>query len=69
MHPLHCTFPVPYMSFGLQTVLLSQIGVCASSPQEFYSPVSIRHDLLFNPVFDGVGRAGFKSKANAILLS
>ena len=36
--------------------------------QDFYSPLSLWNDLV-DPVFDGVGLAGFKSRSDAFLLA
>ena len=59
---------------GLNAVLWSHIGTsvlyCRSLQySRTFIPflVSLRNDLA-NPVFDGVGLAGFKSMANASLL-
>ena len=63
---------------GLHAVLWSHIGTLmyslAAEPSLHYSRtfipflVSLWNDLA-NPVFDGVGLAGFKSRANASLLA
>ena len=63
---------------GLDAVLWSHIGTLmhrlAAEPCRQYSrtfiplSVSLRNDLA-NLVFDGVGLAGFKSRANASLLA
>ena len=53
----------------------TSVHLCASSlqdlavSQDIYSLVSISVNDLSDPVFDGVGLVGFKSKANAILLA
>ena len=36
---------------------------------DFYSSLSVPWNNLANPVFDGVGLAGFKSRANAFSLT
>ena len=56
---------------GLHAVLWSHIGTLRTSQysRTFITlSVSLWNDLA-NPVFDGVGLAGFKSRANAILLA
>ena len=57
---------------GLHVVLWSQIGTLmhrlAAEPTFIPLPVSLWNDLA-NPVFEGVGLAGFKSRANAFLLA
>ena len=59
---------------GLHAVLWSHIGTLmhrlSAEPCSKAGPfsVSLWNDLA-NPVFDGVGLAGFKSRANASLLA
>ena len=66
MHPLNGVLPGPYVPvrvrprIGLDTGLASAVSQCGLDP--------VRVDLA-NPVFDGVGLAGFKSRANASLLA
>ena len=75
---IRCTlFMVLYLDHmcqcGLHAVLLSHIGTlmrCRTSQfRRTFIPLSesLWNDLA-NPVFDGVGPAGFKSRANAFLL-
>ena len=76
MHPLCDALPVPYVPDRLHAAL-SHIGsllrLLAAEPRSiarllFPLTVSLRNDLS-DPVFDGVGLAGFKSRANAFLLA
>ena len=76
MHPLYGALPLPYVP-----VLVT--GSAAIAHRYTYAPprcrtsqyrlifipfsVSLWNDLS-DPVFDGVGLAGFKSRANAFLL-
>ena len=77
MHPLSGALPLPYVparvtrgglvadrhSFGPPHCRTSQY-------RRSFVPLSVSlwNDLT-NPVFDGVGQAGFKSRANAFLLA
>ena len=47
-------------------ILMRRLAANLAVPQEFYSTLSLWDDLV-DPVFDGVGLAGFKSRANAFL--
>ena len=38
-------------------------------PQNYYSRLSVLWNDLADPIFDGVGLAGFKSRANDFLLA
>ena len=51
-------------SVHLCAFLLSNLAVTP----EFYSSLSVPLERFANPVFDGVGLAGFNSRANAFLL-
>ena len=76
MHPLGGAFPLPYVP------ALVTHGALVAHKHLFAPPrcmtyqyhrtfvplsVSLRNDLS-DPVFDGVGLVGFKSRANAFLL-
>ena len=70
MHPLYGSLPGLYVQCGLHAVLWSHIGtlislIAAKVPQDVYSPVSSLLDDHCDPVFDGVGQAGFDARANA----
>ena len=61
---------------GLHAVVWSHIGILmrrfAAEPRNtvgLYSPLCVRRNDLADPVFDGVGLSGFKSRANAFLLT
>ena len=78
MHPLYGALPVPYIP-----VRITRIRGAVVAHRNTYVPprcrtlqyrrtfislsVSLWNDLS-GPVFDGVGLAGFKSRANAFLL-
>ena len=69
MHPLNEALPGPYVHVRvtrgarwyiiLRGILMSRFVLLS---------VSLRNDLA-DPVFDGVGLAGFKIRANAFLLA
>ena len=73
MHPLHSALPVPYVPVRVTR------GVCillqytyapprCKTPQypRTFIPLSLSlWKYLADPVFDGVGLAGFESRANA----
>ena len=76
MHPLYGARPVPYVPV--------RVTRCAIAHRFTYAPPSCRSSQyrrtfvplsvslwndLSDPVFDGVGLAGFKSRANAFLLA
>ena len=77
MHPLGGTLPVPYVP-----VRVTRCGFIAhrytnapprrrtSQYSRTFIPISVSlwNDLV-DPVFDGVGLAGFKSRSNAFLLA
>ena len=72
MHPLNDTLPGPYVPVRVtRGALVTSVYLCATSlqnlavSQDFYSPLSVPLDDLADPVFDGVGMEGFKSRANA----
>ena len=77
MHPLSGALPLPYVPASVTR------GALVAHRHSFAPPrcrtfqyrrsfvpisVSLRNDLS-DPVFDGVGLAGFKSRANAFLLA
>ena len=63
VHPLNGALPGRMCQCGLPAVLWLRIGTLIIRTFIPLS-VSIWNDLA-NPVFDGVGLAGFKSRANA----
>ena len=71
MHPLNNALPGPYVQCGLHAVPRSHIGVlmcrlAAEPAKPFFSlSVHLWNDLA-DPVFDGVGLAGFKSRARLL---
>ena len=78
VHPLNGAQPGPYVPARVtRAVLWSHIGTlmhrlaaepCSTAGLLFPFPVSLWNDLAI-PIFDGVGLAGFKSRANAPLLT
>ena len=77
MHPLYGALPEPYVR-----VLVSRCALVAhrytyaplrcrtSRYRRTYIPLSVSlYNDLFDPVFDVVGLAGFKSRANPFLLA
>ena len=77
MHPLYGTLPVPYVPVRVTRGALVAHRYTHASPRcrtlQYYRTfipltVSLWNDLD-DPVFDGVGIAGFKSRANALLLA
>ena len=73
MHLLYGALPVPYVPVratrGAVHLCASSLQNLAVSPRTFIPlSVSLWNDLS-DPVFDGVGLAGFKSRANAFLLA
>ena len=77
MHPLCGALPVPYVPVRVTRGDRTSVHLFASSlpnlavSPDFYSPcvfLCLWNDLS-NPVFDGVGLGGFKSRANAFLLA
>ena len=77
MHPLSCELPLPYVPAqvtlgALVTHRHSFAPPCCKTSQYRRSFVPLSVSLwndLSDPVFDGVGLAGFKSRVNAFLLS
>ena len=78
MHPLCGALPVPYVPVLVMrcAVIVTSVHLYASSLQnlavspDFYSLVCISVERSYSdPVFDGVGLAGFKSRANAFLVA
>ena len=77
MHPLNGALPGPYVPARVTRCDLVAYGYTYAPPRcrtlqysrTFISfSVSLWNDVA-NPVFDGVGLAGFKSRANASLLA
>ena len=75
MHPLYGARPVRMCQCGLHEMLWSHIGILMLLPTAEhrstvgpYSAPSVRSDLA-DPLFGGLGLAGFKSRANAFLLT
>ena len=77
MHPLNGALPGPYVPVRVTRGALVAYRYTYSPPSGRTSQynrtfiplsVSLWNDLA-NPVFDGVGLAGFKSRANAFLLA
>ena len=64
-----------FVCFIRSVVTRTLVHLCSASlqnlavQQDFYSLLGVPVDDLANPVFDGVGLAGFKSRANASLLA
>ena len=76
MHALCDALPVPYVPVRVtRGAVIAQVQLCTSTlrTSQFHRTfiplsVSLWNDLS-DPVFDGVGLAGFKSRANAFLLA
>ena len=77
MHPLNDALPGPYMTVPVIRGALGAYRYTCAPPRcrtSQYSmtfvplSVSLSNDLA-DPVFDGVGLAGFKSRANDFLLA
>ena len=77
MHPLCGALPVPYVPVRVtRGVVIAhrfsyappRCGTSQYSRTFIHLSVSLWNDLS-DPVFDGVGLAGFKSRANAFLLA
>ena len=68
--PLNDALPGPYVSVGLARGALIAHRCRTSQIRGTFIPlsVSLRNDLA-DPVFDGIGLAGFESRANASLIS
>ena len=77
MHPLSGALPGPYVPVGITRGALVAHRYTYAPPRRRTSPYSrtfIRFSVslwnyLANPLFDGVGLVGFKSRANAFLLA
>ena len=76
MHPLYGALPVPYVLVRvtrgaviahLHTYVPPRCGTSQYRMTFILRPVSL--EKLGDPLFDGVGQAGFKSRANAFLLA
>ena len=78
MHPLYFALPVPYVPVRVTrggVIAHRYTGFCIDTQNLAVSPnfcalnaLSLWNDLS-DPVFDGVGLAGFKSRANASVLA
>ena len=75
VHPLNRALPGPYVPAGVTRGALVAHRYTYAPPRcrtlqysRTFIPFSVWNDLA-NPVFDGVGLAGFKSRANASLLA
>ena len=77
MHPLNGALPGPYVPVRVRRGVLvthryTYAPPCCRTSQYSRAFISLSVSLwndLANPVFDGVGLAGFKSRANAFLLA
>ena len=77
VHPLNCALPGPYVPARVtRGALVAHRYICAPPRcrtlqySRTFIPFSVSlWNNLANPVFDGVGLAGFKSRANASLLA
>ena len=70
MHPLYGALPVPYVQVRVARGAVIAHRYTYAPDRRTFVPfsVSLWNDLS-DPVFDGVGLAGFKSRANAFLLA
>ena len=70
MHPLNDALPGPYAPVRVTRGDLVAHRCRTSQYRKTFVPLSLSlwNDLA-DPVFDGVGLAGFKSRANAFLLA
>ena len=77
MHPLYTALPVPYVPVRVTRGAVIEhrytyepIRCRTSQYRRTFVPFSVSlWNALSDPVFDGVGVAGFKSRANAFLLA
>ena len=77
VHPLNCALPGPYVPVRVTRGALVAHWFTYALPRcrtsqyhRIFIPLSVSlWNVLASPVFDGVGLAGFKSLANAFLLS
>ena len=77
MHPLSCALPLPYVparvirgAFIAHRHSFSPPLCRTSQYRRIFVPLSVSlWNDLSDPVFDGVGLAGFKGRANAFLLA
>ena len=74
MHPISGALPLPYVPARVTLAAHGHSFVpprCRTSPyRRSFVPLSVSlWNDLSDPVFDGVGLAGFKSRANAFLLA
>ena len=77
MHPLCGALPVPYVALGVTRGTLIAHRYTYAPPRcrtskyrRTFIPLSVSlWNNLVDPVFDGVGLAGFKSRFNAFLLA
>ena len=73
MHPLRGALPLPYVPARVTRGALRSFAPprCRTSQyRRSFVPLSVSlWNDFSDPVFDGVGLAGFKSRANAFLLA
>ena len=82
MHPLNGALPGPYMAGRVtRSALVEQQDFCSLLNSGTFVPFRTQYSRTFvpfsmslwndlaDPIFDGMGLAGFKSKANASLLA
>ena len=77
MHPLSCALPLPYVPARVTRGALVAHRHSLAPPRcrtsqyrRSFVPLSVSlWNDLSDPVFDGVGLAGFKSRANSFLLA
>ena len=77
MHPLSSALPLPYVSARVTRGALVSLRHSFAPPRcrtfqfrRSFVPLSVcLWNDLSDPVFDGVGLAGFKSRSNAFLLA
>ena len=76
MHPLYAALPVPYVPVRVTRGAIAHRYTYApprcrtSQYRRTFVPFSVSlWNALSDPMFDGVGLAGFKSRANAFLLA
>ena len=77
MHPLYGALPVPHVPVRVSSCAVIAHRFTYAPPRcrtsqyrQTFIPLSVSlWNDLSDPVFDGVGLAGFKSRANAFLLA
>ena len=67
MHPLYGVLPLPYEPVWVRRGALAAIGILMLLLSAELRSVSFWNGMP-DPVFDGVGQTGFKSRVNAFLL-